>query len=503
MRDWTHGSSDSIFGWNPHYLGKIERGTSRLTKKHIFRPIGHKIRKVYTKAKDIVTFKGVRARRAERKKEELAEQKRAEKARMYLRGTYTEHSEAVKEQQRLKELGYRTNVQGATVTKADGSTGRQWSVSTVGKDYELTKEEKDARAEQDRVIAQTKKAEAKAEKQKRHEEAKAKRDVQIATLKAEWAMKKSTKAMGKALGRETKIQEAVIQEQKQQKQETAIKVERSGILKQKIEAQRPKSTFVKRMTSQKLQQRLMRYHQKRSAVIEEQKRIKEQRLSALRERIAQQKQKKQAVPNQKVHSFIQRLQRLKQKPIKLVPPREIKEPSAKQKAYANRAKYNREAPQRKEEMLQKMAQGGAGEEKEMMPPKSRERIIGKKKLKKIQKSEAIKANAPPAVDVREAQVKIATPPKKEHRLTKEPVATMTRAQWEATIKKAKKQQPSALSQAKRKPAKKIVVRVSKAEQARPASIDNPYMKMNIERVSEDAGKGVVLAKEALKYRIKK
>lgn len=502
MRDWTHGSSDSIFGWNPHYLGKIEKGTSRLTKKHIFRPIGHKIRKVYTKAKDIVTFKGVRARRAERKKEELAEQKRAEKARMYLRGTYTDHGEAVKEQQRLKELGYRTNVTGTTVTTTQGDK-RQWTVSTVGKDYELTREEKDAKAEQDRVIAQTKKAEAKAEKKKRHEEAKAKRDIQIASLKAEWAMKKSTKAMGKALGRETKIQETVVQGQQQQEQEVSVKAERLGILKQKMEAQRPKPVFVKRMTSQKLQQRLMRYHQKRSGIIEEQKRIKEQKLATLRSRIEQQKLKKQAVPNQKVHSFIQRLQRLRQKPIKLVPPREIKEPSAKQKAYANRAKYNREAPQRKEEMLQKVAQGGVGEEKEMMPPKSRGKIIGKKRLKKIQKSEAIKASAPPIIDVREAQVKIATAPsKEEHRLTKEPVATMTRAQWEATLKKAKKQS-SAPPQVKSKSAKKIVVRVSKAEQVQPASIDNPYMKMKIERVSEDAGKGVALAKEALKYRTKK
>jgi len=427
----------NLLSWNPHWAGQIEVGVARRTKKYVAKPIGHAIRRVYNqtvvnplnkakagiksrynKVRAKVTFQKARDRRIARKKGYIQAQQRivkftenkAEHERMLNPiATYTNHKDAVAENERVQALGYRTELTKKTViSKVDGTEKEQWELSTLRIPYKKTKEEnqaiaenKKAIAENERAIAGTKRAEAKEVKARAHAEAKLKRDVQIASTKVEWAMKRQQSRIGKILKPWTaKTGEFEVEQRPpqpapvSQQQEVEKKNEVPEVLSESTGKQKP-------ISARKQAQR-----ESRAKKLENQRVRKEIRMAELRSRMGFGKNEAEFNPE-----LERKVQKPKAVPIRLVEPQVKKELSAKQKAYAERAKQSREAPQRIATLQKHMAQKGTGELQEMTEQESKEKKVGKGKQRKIAKVEAIKAST-------EAQMMIdSAPPKATNKLT--------------------------------------------------------------------------------------
>lgn len=447
--------NQNLLSWNPHWAGQIEVGVARRTKKYVAKPLGHAIRRVYNqtvvnplnkakagiksrynKVRAKVTFQKARDRRIARKKGYIQAQQRIvkfaenkeEKRLLIPRATYTDREAAIAEKNRIQELGYRTELTKKTViSKVDGTEKEQWELSTLRIPYKKTKEEKQviaenkrAVAENERAIAETKRAEAKEIKARAHAEAKLKRDVQIASTKVEWAMKRQQSRIGKILKPWTaKAGEFEVEQRPPQATTVAgeKKAKVGGLGDQSGNAippdkteeyywSNPKAKYEGPQTEKPLSARKQAQREKRALRLQNQRAKKEQKMAELRSRMGFGKNEAEFNPE-----LERKVQKPKATPIKLVAPQVKKELSAKQKAYAERAKQSREAPQRIATLQKHMAQKGTGELQEMTEQESKEKKIGKGKQRKIAKVEAIKAST-------EAQMVIdSAPPKNTNKLT--------------------------------------------------------------------------------------
>jgi len=446
----AHGGS--ILAWNPHWAGQIEAGVAKRTKKYVAKPVGHAIRKVYNqavvtpfnKAKEgvksrynkvraVVTFQKARDRRIARKKGyiqaqqrvvKFAENKEEKKRILFPMATYTDREAATAEKNRVNELGYHTELTKKTViSKVDGKEKEQWELSTLRIPYKKTKEEKKAITEENKIIDEenrvfdaTKKKEVKAWLRQAHSEAKLKRDVQIAALKVEWAMKRQQSRIGKILKPWTakeggfEVEQGTHQAAGKKKQGEGLG-DQSGnaIPPDKTEEyywSNPKAKYEGHQAEKPVSARKQAQREKRALKLQNQRNKKEQKMAELRNRAGFGAHEVEFNPEPESTGREKR----KPAPIKLVAPQVRKELSASQKKYAERAKLSREVPQKIAEIRKHMAQSGTGEVQEMPEKENKEKAIGKGKQRKIAQNEAIKAST-------EAQVVIdAAPPKKANKL---------------------------------------------------------------------------------------
>lgn len=450
----AHGGS--ILAWNPHWAGKIEEGVAKRTRKYVAKPIGHAIRRVYNqtvvtpfnKAKEgvksrynkvraVVTFQKARDRRIARKKGyiqaqqrvvKFAENKEEKKRILFPMATYTDRDAATAEKNRVQELGYHTELNKKTViSKATGKEVEQWELSTLRIPYKKTKEEKKAITEENKVIdeenkvvAATKKKEVKAWLKQAHAEAKLKRDVQIAALKVEWAMKRQQSRVGKILKPWTAKEGEFVVEQGSQHVAGEKKAKVGGLGDQGGNAippdkteeyywSNPKAKYEGHQAEKPLSARKQAQREKRAVRLQNQRNKKEQKMAELRSRAGFGVNEVEFNPEPESTGREKR----KPAPIKLVAPQVRKELSADQRKYADRAKLSREVPQKIAEIRKHMAQSGTGEAQEMPEKKNKEKAIGKGKQRKMAQNEAIKAST-------EAQVVIdAAPPKEANKRAKD------------------------------------------------------------------------------------
>lgn len=478
--EWMRGpmGGQSLLGWvgRTGWAGQIEEGVAKRTRKYVAKPIGHAIRRVYNqtvvtpfnKAKEgvksrynkvraKVTFQKARDRRIARKKGyiqaqqrvvKFAENKEEKKRILFPMATYTDRDAATAEKNRVQELGYHTELNKKTViSKATGKEVEQWELSTLRIPYKKTKEEKKAIIEENkvideenRVVAATKKKEVKAWLKQAHAEAKLKRDVQIAALKVEWAMKRQQSRVGKILKPWTAKEGEFVVEQGSQHVAGEKKAKVGGLGDQGGNAippdkteeyywANPKAKYEGHQAGEKkpVSPKRQEYLNRRAADYKKQADKKEKNEQRGREKAAKKLNKKEQDKATIMHTMgfgagevpfnpepeSTGKGKRKPAPIKLVAPQVRKELSADQKKYAERAKLSREVPQKIAEIRKHMTQSGTGEVQEMPEKKNKEKAIGKGKQRKMAQNEAIKAST-------EAQVVIdAAPPKEANKRAKD------------------------------------------------------------------------------------